>query len=399
MLTTTIVYPKRARHIADWYQSPAFDTTPIMMDAFSEYAIPTGEKVLDAFCGAGGGLLAAQFAGIDAVGMESNPFLRFVAHAKTRRYPDLPALKSEMETLLKASAGALDKLETDGNLQWLIAGRMPAMPRLQSWISNSVAWKVLALLECIDQFASEQHRDLPLLALASVLRGASHMRLSPHAYGSRESKPYTPVLYHFDAKLRKIIADLEWAEAQESRGEAEVAEGARSLPLGRAKELGPFSLAVAAPPPLGETDPTVQTRLELFFLGYVSSMPELERLNRAASFVEPAGPLHTAHIAPVQTAATQLEERGKSSAGMRHYFDNLAGTLGSIKAMLAPGARLVLNTEDAVHSGLYVPVPDIAAALGHEMGYGSAEVRVRQTRRHPSHRGGLRESLVILRNA
>jgi hypothetical protein len=232
-----------------------------------------------------------------------------------------------------------------------------------------------------------------------VLRGASHMRLSPHAYGSRESKPYTPVLYHFDAKLRKMIADLEWAEAQDSRGEAEVTEGVKSLPAGRAKEMGPFSLTVAAPPPLGESDLTVQTRLELFFLGYVSSMPELERLNRAASFAEPAGPLHTAHIAPVQTAATQLEERGKSSAALRHYFDNLAGTLGSIREMLAPGARMVLNVEDAVHSGLYVPVPDIAAALGHETGYRQAEVRVRQTRRHPSHRGGLRESLVILRNA
>src|SRR5687767_13765190 len=262
MLTTSVAYSRRAPHITDWYTLPAWDPASRLANAMEEFGVPQGGVVLDLFCGTRDRLLAAKLEGRNAVGMEANPFLRFVAKAKTRDYAGLPVLKAEIESLLKASEGALEKVEIDGDAQWRLASRMPAMPRLQSWVSNRVVWKVLALQECIEECVSEENRDLPLLALASVLRGASHMRLSPHAYGSRESKPYTPVLYHFDAKLRKMLADLEWEEEQEGLGRVEVTEG-------RADSDNLADLAVAAPPTLEDHDPTVQTRIELFFLGYV----------------------------------------------------------------------------------------------------------------------------------
>jgi hypothetical protein len=358
--------------------------------AIEEFGVRQGGVVLDRYCGAGDGLLAAKLAGRNAVGMEANPFLRFVAKAKTRNYPDLPALKAEFEGLIRAAEGALEKVESDGDTQWRLASRMPAMPKLQSWVSSRVVWKVLALQECIEKYVSEEKRDLPLLALASVLKGASHMRLSPHAYGSRESKPYTPVLYHFDAKLRKMLADLEWQETQEGLGKVEVAEDQSGIGE-------PADLAVAAPPILGDHDPTVQTRIELFFLGHVKSAAELDNLNSCVSFHEAVGALHVAGIPVVQDVANAIEEKSGNAEAIRHYFDNLLISMRDSREMLAPRATLLLSLGESVQSGVHVPLPDIAADLGREAGYSHAEVRVQNTRRHPAHKGGLKQSVVVLR--
>jgi hypothetical protein len=369
-----------------------------MLRALEEFDVPEGATVLEPFCGAGEGLLTAQLANRNAVGFEAYPFLRFAAHVKTRRYSDLPGLRSEMEALLEHAAAALEKLDNDGDLQWLLASRVPAMPRLQSWISNRVVWKVLALHDCILEHVSEEQRGLPLLALASVLRGASHMRISPHAYGSRESKPFTPVLYHFDAKLRKMLDSIESLQADGPLGNVAVVEGdareaiASHLPA-------PAQLAVASPPALNDPDPTLQTRLELFFLGYVQDMAGLERLRARISFYEETTPIMRASQLPaVREIAEAIEGKpGSGGQAARNYFENLLLLLESLEAALAPGAHLVLRLDECVLSGEHVGTPNLAAEIGRMAGFAEADVRVLNTRRHPASLGGLKECAVVLR--
>src|SRR5437764_1466547 len=88
-----------------------------------------------------------------------------------------------------------------GNPEPQYTPRMPDMPRLERWITRKVACKIVTLRECIAQNVSEENRDIPMLALASILRGASNMKLSPHAFGSREVKQDAPVLAMFEMKL------------------------------------------------------------------------------------------------------------------------------------------------------------------------------------------------------
>ena len=399
MLTTTVTHSHRAMPIADWYTLPAWDTSSLVAEAIKEFGVPEGGTVLDPFCGAGDGLLAAKLAGRNGLGIEANPFLQFAAHAKTRAYT-LPQLRLETERLLEEAKGALDKVDSDGDLQWRLAGRMPQMPRLQSWIANRVAWKIVALQECIERCVGEENRDLPTLALASVLRGASHMKLSPHAYGSRDSKPYTPVLYHFDAKLRKMLADLEWAEEQEGLGKIMVLDGQQTNQQLAARSPQPLaSLAVTAPPPLSEFDPTLQTRLELFFLGYVGSMTELEGLRADISFQEPVkGAPRASELASVKQVSEAMDAKpGDGGDVARNYFENLLLSLETMREMLAPQAPIVLALGECVLSGVQVPVPDIAAELGQLGGYERTQVRVLRTLRHKGVKGGLKECVVVLR--
>jgi hypothetical protein len=67
--------------------------------------------------------------------------------------------------------------------------------------------------------------------------------------------------------------------------------------------------------------------------------------------------------------------------------------------MLKPGASLVMILGESAHSGVLVPVPDLAAELGKLAGYTHAQVRPLRTRRSSSHQFSLKESAVVLRNS
>ena len=362
----------------------------------------TGKAALVTGASRGNGLLTARLMGYDAIGLQTDPFLLFAARAKTRAYANLPELRRQITGLLERAAADLDRLDSDGDMQWKLAGEVPAMPRLQTWLSGRVVWKVLALRHSIEECVGEEYRDLPMLALAAALRGASHMKLSPHAYGSRETKQFAPVLYHFDAKLRKMLSDLEWLGTQEEIGSVSVLNrdiryGAATLPENLA------TIAIASPPSLEDADPTVRTRLELFFLGHVGNMEELNTLRERLSFhgeepsdAEPKSQSgQTATLRDVVQAIN--EKHGKESGDVTGYFTSLTRALHNTREMLAPGSPLIISVRESVHKGVYVPTLNIVTELGREIGYLVEDTKVTHTRRHPARKGGLKEFVVVMR--
>jgi hypothetical protein len=104
------------------------------------------------------------------------------------------------------------------------------------------------------------------------------MKLTPHAFGSREVKQDSPVLHMFETRLQKMITDLEWLNEQEELGKARVIEGDIRDAATLAHLHEPADLAVTSPPYLNNLDYTMQTRLELFFLRWSVSLSRL-RIN------------------------------------------------------------------------------------------------------------------------
>src|SRR5688572_6752872 len=192
MLASTTAVLNKNTPLYDWYLMPEAYSASLVTDAIEEFGVRKGETVLDPFCGTGTTLVASKLAGRNALGIEVNPFLCFAGRVKARSDFDLSLLRLESATLLKKANAALDRLVDTGPLS--LVDDLPDMPRLEQWISRRVVWKVLALRECIEESMSEGVRDVPMLALASILRGASNMKLSPHAFGSRVVKHDAPVM-------------------------------------------------------------------------------------------------------------------------------------------------------------------------------------------------------------
>jgi SAM-dependent methyltransferase len=409
VLASTTALLNRNMPVFDWYLMPESYSAPLIYDAINEFGGNGPRTVLDPFCGTGTTLLAARNVGYDALGIEVNPFLCFASRVKTRETFDHCLLEAEVEKLLEAARAALSE---NGSRE--IEGRydLPDMPRLERWISRRVALKVVALRACIEEHVSEANREVALLALAAILRGVSNMKLSPHAFGSREVKQDAPVLPAFEARLRKMLTDVEWLRTQRGLGRTRVVEGDVRRMHGLDEPLLPARLAITSPPYLNNLDYTMQTRLELFFLGFVRDMEELKQIRKRmmicdakATYKDIEDWRRVEEVRSIARVAQQIDERlGDRGWGWdygrmtRQYFGGLLKALEAIRPMLASGAHLVMVVGESAHAGVLVPVPDLVAELGERAGYRREAVRVLRTRRSSSHRIGLQESAVVMRN-
>lgn len=99
------------------------------------------------------------------------------------------------------------------------------MPRLYQWISQVVVQKVLVLKYLIEIEVPQSLRSHFLLVLASILRPASNMKRTPHAFGSRQQKEDSPVYDLFAQKIHKLYGDLvELRESGSQFGKGEIIE-------------------------------------------------------------------------------------------------------------------------------------------------------------------------------
>ena len=391
----------------DWYLMPEAYSAPLIYDAVEEFGVPVGGTVLDPFCGTGTSLLAARLIGRNGVGIEVNPFLCFASRLKNRHDFSAALLNVEIERLIEAARPAVESAEKEA---YTLQNSLPAMPRLERWIARRVALKVVALKAAIEENTSPAAQEICLLALASILRGVSNMKLSPHAFGSREVKQDAPVMQAFEARLRKMLSDIEWIDRQEGLGEAQVVEADARGVAALAGQLPMADLAITSPPYLNNLDYTMQTRLELFFLGFIKDMEGLKQLRKRmmicdakATYRDIEDWRRVEEVATIREVARAIDDKlGDKGWGWdygrmtRQYFGGILRTLEAVRPHLKPGARFVLVVGESAHAGVLVPVPDLIAELGAMSGYTAQAVRPLRTRRSSSHTIGLKESAVVL---
>ncbi|MBM3267745.1 MAG: hypothetical protein FJZ01_08870 [Candidatus Sericytochromatia bacterium] len=385
----------------DWYLMPEAFSAPLVDQAVAECGLGRDAVLLDPFSGTGTTALLAKLRGMRAVGVEANPFLAWAARAKLAvdTHPDL------FETLRER---VLDRV---GDLADAPPADLPDLPRADTWIAPRVARKVVALREAIFQERPGPARDLLLLALAAILRPVGNLKLTAHAFGSAVPKEDAPVRELFEKKTDKMLRDLE-AVDRTALGEAAILPGdARDLAALGSPPFGPADLAITSPPYLNNLDYTMQTRLELFFLGHVADLGDVRAIRKRMVVCDAKAMYKDIHdhelvadVPAIQAIADAIAERHKDKKWgwdypfmTRQYFGGLHRVLAGARAWLKPGARFVLVVGESSHSGVKVPVPALLAELGERLGYVAEGVRVHRVRRSSSHRDGLEEASVILR--
>jgi len=411
--------------VQDWYLIPESYSEPLIIDAIERFGIPFGETVLDPFAGAGTTLVSAVLRGINAVGLEVNPFLSFASEVKLNWNVDLTTFETSMSCILNEARSLLDAVTTEQNLftqsvsettlrkarTILSEQAQPEMPRLHKWISPAVVSKVLLLRYLIDSIVPIGIRRHFLLALAAILRPASNMKLMPHAFGSNTFKEDAPVYDMFALKIRKMYDDLRYVQSLSHRvGRSLVVNcDARRAEVVQS-DLLPASLAITSPPYLNNLDYTMQTRLELFFLGFVKNMNDLRTLRKGMVTCDAKAMYKDVHdseeIEGVQSIMSIAEKMREAHKGKdwgwdyaymtTQYFGGMLRVLRSVRPLIKPHGHFVLIVGESAHSGVKVPVPDFLAELGQRAGYTIHEINVLRRRRSSSHHFELCESEVIL---
>jgi hypothetical protein len=335
--------------------------------------------VLDPFAGAGTTLLAAEKAGVPAIGVDAHPFVSRVAKAKLFYRSDPEAFLSRA---WEVKSRALRMYGPGCEYPALIhkcfsADALESLDRLRR------AWEDLA----DDTPASE----LTWLALVAILRPVSHAGTAPWQYVLPRKTKKSPLepFSAFDRMTRTMCADMQTAAnagppAVYLEGDARICAEVPDASV---------DLIVTSPPYANNYDYADATRLEMCFMRHINGWSDLQgkvrnRLVRSCSQHVPEkavdleavlaapelGPIH-AEIAAVcrQLGEIRHEKGGKKTYHLMVacYFQDLARVWQALRRVCKHPARACFVIGDSAPYGVYVPVAEWAGTLAQAAGFRS----------------------------
>ena len=206
-LSSTAVL-NRGLCVHDWYLMPESYSDPLIVEAIERFGVDLGDNILDPFSGTGTTVVTAVQNGVNGIGLEVNPFLCFASSVKLNWAVNLSDFRVTLTHLFDEAQSLLNSLSMEPELlsptmsaesvekSKTILSEIdePNMPRLHKWMTQVVVQKILILRHLIETIVPEHIRPHFLLALAAILRPASNMKLTPHAFGSNKRKAGCPSL-------------------------------------------------------------------------------------------------------------------------------------------------------------------------------------------------------------
>jgi hypothetical protein len=363
--------------------------------------------VLDPFCGVGTSLLSAQLLDsfrIEAIGIERNPFIAFVARTKLRW--------SELRT----GSFLVEGLEAVAS-----SGVCHALPGLSSiregrCISKHMAGRLLGISQAIDP-SSGNHSFLKL-GLAAAIEPLSKIRRDGRALRIVE-KPYQRA----DNLLRTIwnsmandVATLKASPKRQNRCSVLIGDGRAPRECGIDSQS--IDLVITSPPYPNNIDYSEVYKLELWLLGFVSTRSEFLELRHSTfrshpthdkSAVQPADFTRELERGSLRVPLGELLDRiesvehGWRARLLESYFSDCWKALANYYEALRPGGRAVFVVGNSLHgtdTPALVATDLILCKIGQIQGFEVENILVaRGLRRRLSGNHFLRESIVVLRKS
>jgi len=364
--------------------------------------------LLDPYCGVGTTLLSAQTLAsreLHAVGIEYNPFIRFVAETKLA-WPlvDPAALMSIGGKILKATTRpsceipALSGLTTGRCMSRYVTGRLAA-------IRNAI----------IEHGNSPTHRAL-LLGLAAAIEPLSLTRKDGRALRlvDKPRQAVAPVLWQ---KWQTIADDVRALKATGQRlNTVQVLAGDGRKPEPSAVPPGSVDIIVTSPPYPNNIDYSEVYKLELWLLGFVQDAVAFLRLRKGTLRSHPTSDFSLPEHDFLRRVSTDRLKKGfqplLSKLDTEHqkwrrrlfvaYFSDMATTLMQFYSVLRCDGLAFITVGNSLHGGKYVPyviaTDLLISELARSFGFAVERIAIaRSLKRRLTGNHFLRESVIVLR--
>jgi hypothetical protein len=364
--------------------------------------------LFDPYCGSGTSLLSAQEltrrARIDAVGIEQNPFIHFVAQTKTA-WPLLdPEKISALGQAVLAKSRSM-KAQVPG-LSSLTTGRC---------MSRYTALRLLAIRDAIRADGRSPTHDALLLGLGSVVEQLSKTRKDGRALRlvQRGRQEIREVL---SAKWAQIASDVKFMK-QLLPGAATptVLLGDGRVPSKHGIRPGSVDVVLTSPPYPNNIDYSEVYKLELWLLGFVTDSDAFLKLRKETFRSHPtsaaldlsdefAGELRKgvlkAIVGPIisRTKASSEHYRHRLILG---YASDLWTSLREFYVLLKKRGTCVVVVGNSLHGGKHLPylIPSdlLVCAIAERSGFRVGRLAIaRNFRRRLAGNHFLRESVIVL---
>jgi len=387
--------------IADWRIQPRFI-----------------HRILDPFCGTGTSLLSVQKlartigrADLQAIGLERNPFLHFVADTKVHWHRfDLQQFETQAVYILNGAPKPIPQ-------------RLPALSTLQreDVYKRQTLKEILSFKGAIDAL-EQKEKALLLLGYASVLEDLSGTRKDGRALRIVQGKQPPSTCTALSSAWSTIAEDTRLAPNYFSSIQTRVLLGdGRTLTSNytTGNELNDFDLIIYSPPYLNNIDYTEVYKIELWMCGFVDTTSAFRSLryqtfrsHPSVRFPDPITLTQDERLKDVETTLRVLikalpddKDRQWRSDLFKGYFDDIYQGLKHQKNALRAGGWIFCVIGNSLHGPSdepesRVPVASdlIIASIAEAIGLEVKAIQVaRFLKRRSPDTHYLRESIIVLK--
>ncbi len=300
-----------------------------------------GELVLDPFMGSGTTNLEAMLLGRPSVGVDIDPFSRFLARVKTT-----PLEPGELRAAAAEMTARLDGFDADRD-----GGDIPEFPYRDNWFKPYVLRELayikggIAGLDCSDAV-----KDFLLAAFSSVIRQASQAdnNCTRTVIRKKLDKRIEPgyAISLFRRRMEGNVAGmLALAERAATSTQVTIPTDCSATDLAAYPD-GTFDLALTSPPYLNAVDYPRTHQLEMYWLGLATgSLRDLKRQHVGTEVITAAeyAELQQTGIASADGVIGDIFAADPRRAGIAYrYMQDMVKNLAEVNRVLKPGGKYVL---------------------------------------------------------
>jgi hypothetical protein len=340
--------------------------------------------VLDPFCGTGTTLLCAAELGLEAATIDLNPFLVWLAAAKTAHYEE-SAVEEAAELVTKMASAARGRVGP---------AFLPAIHRIDRWWSAAAASALGRAAHVLREHVSQagegsgSARDLARVSLCRALIDCAsvsfgHQSMSFRRGNGERRQGAAAVARALEAALESVSVSAR----------VDLGPGVRRVVLGDSRDVAAslgrsrvrHGAVVTSPPYSNRMSYIRELRPYMYWLGYLTERRDAGELDWQAiggtwgSATSRLGKWRpTSEAIPFdgfEPIVRRISEQEPLLGSYVHrYFEDMRAHVRSLRPVLAPGAEVHYVVGNSKFYDVLLPAERIFAALFTEAGFRGAQV-------------------------
>ncbi len=340
-------------------------------------------RIFDPFCGTGTTVLSAAFHGHEGVTTDINPFLVWLAQAKTAQYSP-----QQIAAAREACASALDVVRH----QRIEPAPAPPIHNIERWWSPK-ALEFLRLLRAAIAAVSNEHSAEQTLLDIAFCRSLIELSNAAFNHQSMSFKNDRQLSLDFAVDMASIFSEhvrsILASASENPSGKADVVLGDARNPAETVEGL--FDLVVTSPPYANRMSYIRELRPYMYWLGFLMNGRDAGELDWTA--IGGTWGIATSRLADWQRAADGFSgsaSLAKAIDQIAHadnkngvvlaqyvakYFDDMWAHFQNLPAVLAHGAELHYIVGNSIFYGTMVATELVYAEMLTALGFTDIECR------------------------